>query len=97
MGTGLCCPAHLLVALETYKSDMLFLVEIIRYGNPDLGVQLFGVFDNFEKIAPTMALYNSYRGGKYPSYYVTVFEGVNPTDDSLVNRVRYNLKEHSGM
>jgi len=34
---------------------MIYLVEIIRYGNPSLGVNRYGIFDDFSKIAPTMA------------------------------------------
>lgn len=45
----------------------MFIVEIIRYGNPDLGVH---PFENFDDIQPTMDEYNRFRGGKYPSYYV---------------------------
>lgn len=70
----------------------LYLVEVIRFGNPDLGVNVFGVFDNFEKIAPAMAKYNSYRGGKYPEYYVTNIGVVNPTDSDFNRRHRYKVE-----
>ena len=60
-------------------AKMTYLVEVIRYGNPSLGVNRYGIFDDFAKIASTMASYNSYRGGKYPAYFVTEFSEMNPT------------------
>ena len=50
---------------------MHYLVEVIRYGDPSLGVQFFGVFDDRDLIHQTLTEYNTYRGGKYPAYYVT--------------------------
>jgi|DEB0MinimDraft_6_1074348.scaffolds.fasta_scaffold02597_14 hypothetical protein len=70
---------------------MIYLVEIIRYGNPSLGVHRYGVFDDFAKIAPTMAEYNSYRGGKYPAYFVTEFSEMNPSDTDFPERKRYEV------
>ena len=52
-------------------SEKAYLVEVIRYGDPELGVQFFGVFTDYDSIRGIMEDYNSYRGGKYPSYYVT--------------------------
>lgn len=49
----------------------LYVVEIIRYGDPKLGVHLFGVFSNLKGLHERMVEYNSYRGGKYPSYRIT--------------------------
>ena len=49
----------------------LFLVQTIRYGNDDLGVHLHGIFDETVDIHLMMSQYNSYRGGKYPAYYIT--------------------------
>ena len=70
---------------------MIYLVEIIRYGNVELGVHRYGVFDEFAKIAPTMAEYNSYRGGKYPAYFVTEFSEVNPSHTDFPKRKRYEV------
>lgn len=70
---------------------MIYLVEVIRYGNPSLGVNRYGVFDDFSKIAPTMAGYNSYRGGKYPAYFVTEFSEMNPTHTDFPKRNRYEV------
>ena len=57
--------------LSSIDGKRAWIVEIIRYGSPDLGVHLFGVFDDFDAIAPIMREYNYNRGGKYPAYYVT--------------------------
>jgi len=70
----------------------LYLVEVVRFGNPDLGVHVFGVFDDFEKIAATMAEYNAYRGGKYPEYYITNIGVVNPTDTEFNRRHGYKVE-----
>lgn len=70
---------------------MIYLVEAIRYGNPSLGVHRYGIFDDFSKIAPTMAEYNSYRGGKYPAYFVTEFSEMNPSDTVFPKRERYEV------
>jgi len=69
---------------------MHYLVEIIRYGKDELGVQLFGVFTERDIIHETMIDYNNYRGGKYPAYYVQGVE-VNPTDLVVHDRIRYNI------
>ena len=68
---------------------MIYFVEIIRYGNPSLGVHRYGVFDDFSKIAPTMAEYNSRRGGKYPAYFGTEFSEMNPSHTDFPERKRY--------
>jgi len=70
---------------------MIYLVEVIRYGNPSLRVNRYGVFDDFAKIAPTMAQYNSYRGGKYPAYFVTEFSEMNPSHTDFPERKRYEV------
>ena len=70
---------------------MIYLVEIIRYGNVELGVHRYGVFDDFAKIAPNMAEYNSYRGGKYPAYFVTEFSEMNPSHTAFPERKRYEV------
>lgn len=67
----------------------MWLVEIIRYGNPELGVSIYGVFDDYELIRQTMKEYNIYRGGKYPAYYVTELGPVNPKDDNVGSRTYY--------
>ena len=36
-----------------------------------------------------MAEYNSYRGGKYPAYFVTEFTEMNPADTDFPERKRY--------
>ena len=69
----------------------IYLVEAIRFGNTDLGVHTFGVFDDFEKIAPIMAEYNAYRGGKYPAYFVTNVGVVNPVHLVHNKRQRYEV------
>jgi hypothetical protein len=69
----------------------MWLVEIIRYGNPELGVSVYGVFDCYELIHPTMTEYNQYRGGKYPAYYVTEIGPVNPKNDNVGSRTRHEV------
>lgn len=70
----------------------MWLVEIIRYGNPALSfVSIYGVFDDYELIHPTMVEYNKYRGGKYPAYYVTPIGVVNPKDDNVGSRKLYKI------
>ena len=56
----------------------VYVVEVIRMGDPELGVQFFGVFDDLDVIHKTMANYNVRRGGKYPAYYVIESE-LNPS------------------
>lgn len=51
--------------------ETVYVIEIIRYGNPQLGVYLYGVFSTLEGLHEQMVIYNKYRGGKYPSYRVT--------------------------
>lgn len=70
----------------------MWLVEIIRYGDTDLGVSVYGVFDNYDLIHKTMTEYNSYRAGKYPAYYVTEIGPVNPKDDSVGSRTRHEVE-----
>ena len=70
---------------------MIYLVEIIRYGDPELGVHRYGLFDDFNKIKPTMAEYNCYRGGKYPAYFVTEFAEMNPAHTGFPGRKRYEV------
>jgi hypothetical protein len=69
----------------------MWLVEIIRYGNPELGVSAYGVFDCYELIHPTMIEYNLFRGGKYPAYYVTEIGPVNPKNDNVGSRTRHEV------
>lgn len=71
--------------------NTLYLVEVIRYGDPKLGCQAYGVFDCFNKIAPEMKAYNSFRGGKYPAYYVQELD-LNPKDISRYPKVRYEVE-----
>ena len=70
---------------------MIYLVEIIRYGDPKLGVHKYGLFNDFSKINTTMAEYNSYRGGKYPAYFVTEFSEMNPVHTAFPERKRYEV------
>jgi hypothetical protein len=70
-----------------------YLVEIIRYGDPKLGTSIFGLFDNYELIQPTMFDYNEQRGGKYPAYYVTELDEINNTDCQFPKRTYYTLYE----
>lgn len=69
----------------------MWLVEIIRYGNPELGVSVYGVFDDYELIHSTMTGYNTFRGGKYPAYYVTPIGVVNPKNDNVGSRTRHEV------
>lgn len=69
----------------------MWLVEIIRYGHPELGVSIYGVFDDYELIHPTMVEYNNFRGGKYPAYYVTYFDNINPKDCSFSERTLHKI------
>jgi len=69
----------------------VYVVEIIRYGSPDLGVQLFGVFDlPIDEILKRMRVYNEQRGGKYPAVYITKVS-MNPSDLTGAERVEYGL------
>jgi hypothetical protein len=78
--------------VEPFEERELFLVEIIRYGNPSLGVSIFGIFDDLQKIIPAMREYNFRRGGKYPSIFVTRLPQINPKDpDFSPERTRYDL------
>lgn len=65
----------------------MWVVEVIRYGNPELGIHFYGVFDNYDLIYPTMKEYNNFRGGKYPAYYVTKISGLNPKDCDFSERI----------
>lgn len=73
------------------QDSKLYIVHIIRYGSPELGVYFYGVFDSMERVHQEMRIHNNYRGGKYPEYYVTETE-LNPNDQMQENRVRYNVK-----
>ena len=79
--------------MNTSINSEAFLVEIIRYGNEELGTQYYGIFTVFKDIAPEMRRYNEYRGGKYPAYYVTSLNlnpgAGNPTDLRQAKRIRY--------
>ena len=70
---------------------MLYFVEVIRYGKVACGVNRYGIFDDFDKIAPTMTEYNIWRGGKYPVYFVTTFDTLNPTDTEFPPRALYEV------
>ena len=72
----------------------VYLIEIIRYGNPVLGVQTFTITDNFDKIESKMIRYNQNRGGKYPSYYVTEFN-LNEFNLQQKPRTRYDIRINS--
>lgn len=71
----------------------LYLIEVIRYGSVELGVHYYGITDKFEAIAEEMYIYNNYRGGKYPEYFVTEFV-LNDLD--LKNRVQYRYNVYTG-
>jgi len=73
---------------------MMYLVEIIRYGSPELGVSVYGVFNDYELIHSTMTEYNEYRGGKYPAYYVTPIGEVNPKDDKVGSRTLHKVRKN---
>jgi hypothetical protein len=49
----------------------MFLVEVIRYGDTKLGVHPFNFYKTKQEIFDRMPDYNMYRGGKYPSFYVS--------------------------
>lgn len=48
----------------------IYVIYLIRYGEPTLGRYLFGFFDNPEKAHLKAKSYNEYRGGKYPQYEI---------------------------
>jgi hypothetical protein len=79
-----------LILTPPFKKKM-WLVEIIRHGNPELGVYIYGVFDDYERIHSTMTEYNQFRGGKYPAYYVTPIGVVNPEVDEVGSRKLYEI------
>lgn len=76
--------------MATKENRMVYIVEIIRYGAPELGVQFFGVFDDLDVVHEKMKEYNEYRGGKYPEYYVTETP-INPDKIHAGEKVRYEV------
>ena len=53
--------------------EKYFVIEILRYGDVDLGTSLFGVYDDLEKAKNDARGYNHFRGGKYPKIVVNEF------------------------
>lgn len=51
-----------------------FVIEILRYGEAELGKHLFGVYDDLEKAKKDARGYNHFRGGKYPKIVVNEFD-----------------------
>ena len=51
-----------------------FVIEILRYGDAELGSHLFGVYDDLEKAKKDARGYNHFRGGKYPKIVVNEFD-----------------------
>lgn len=51
-----------------------FVIEILRYGDAELGKHLFGVYDDLEKATKDARGYNHFRGGKYPNIVVNEFD-----------------------
>ena len=51
-----------------------FVIEILRYGEAELGTSLFGVYDDLEKAKKDAMEYNHFRGGKYPKIVVNEFD-----------------------
>lgn len=54
--------------------EKYFVIEILRYGDAELGTSLFGVYDDLEKAKKDARGYNHFRGGKYPKIVVNEFE-----------------------
>lgn len=79
--------------LIMYKK--LYLIEIVRYGDPELSVQTFTITDDFDKIEYEMILYNQFRGGKYPAYYVTELN-MNEFNLQPRKRVRFDIQNEDG-
>ena len=53
--------------------EKYFVIEILRYGDAELGKYLFGVYDDLEKAKKDAIEYNYFRGGKYPKIVVNEF------------------------
>ena len=51
-----------------------FVIEILRYGDAELGNHLFGVYDDLDRAKKDAREYNHFRGGKYPKIVVSEFE-----------------------
>jgi hypothetical protein len=79
--------------VDGQKETKMWLVETIRYGKPEFGVSIFGVFDDFSLISQAMKEYNDFRGGKYPAYYITEIGKVNPDNDIVGSRILCNVSE----
>lgn len=75
------------------KYKKVYLIEIIRYGNA--GVQTFTIADDLDKIEYEMILYNQFRGGKYPAYYVTELN-MNEFDLQPKKRIRFDIMKDDG-
>jgi len=69
----------------------MYVVEIIRYGKPNLGLTTFGIFDNIDDIFSTLLKYNSLRAGKYPAFYVQEFKVINNEEPDFYGRIRYDI------
>jgi len=69
----------------------LYLIQIIRYGYDDTPPQTLTITDDSSKIEEEMILYNQFRGGKYPAYYVTEIIP-NEFDLQRKPRTRYDIR-----
>lgn len=72
------------------ETKTLYLIEILRYGDPTQ-FQTFTITDSPNKIEEEMIKYNQYRGGKYPSYYVTEIQ-MNEFDLQPKRRILYEIR-----
>ncbi len=52
----------------------MYVIEILRYGNEELGRHLFGVYEFLGAGVKDAREYNWFRGGKYPKIVVNEFE-----------------------
>lgn len=48
----------------------IYKINILRYGNEDIGEHLFGYFSNKDEGIEEARRYNTLRGGKYPEIFV---------------------------
>jgi hypothetical protein len=69
----------------------MYVVEIIRYGKPNLGLTTFGIFDNIDTVFSTLIKYNSLRAGKYPAFYIQEFKSINNEEPDFYGRIRYDI------
>lgn len=67
----------------------MFLVELVHAQSGNSFV--YGVFDNYELIDPTIRTYNKQHGNRNSGYFVTNIGGVNPKFYNVGFRTFHNF------